>query len=98
MFQDPNGVYTYCSDYNSASIENTQESATQINREEEKQKWLTADGFVVSSSKTALESNRHPQKPDNARVMELSKVSIPQLFQPIETRKRDYSRNNACMA
>ena len=75
--QDPQGVYTYCSDYNTASIETSEWNTTsQINREEEKQKWLTEDGFKVSTSKTALESNRHPLKPDNARVFELSKVTV----------------------
>ena len=74
-FKDPEGVYTYCSDYNSASIETSEESAaSQINRDEEKQRWLTEKGFIVSSSKTALASNHHPLKPDNARVMELNKV------------------------
>ena len=73
--KDPQGVYTYCPEYNSASIETSEKrSSTWLNREEEKPKWLSEKGFTVSSSKTALESNRHSLKPDNARVMELGKV------------------------
>ena len=75
FLQDPQGVYTYCPEYNSACIETSEKSlSTWYNREEEKHKWLNEEGFTVSNSKTALESNRHSLKPDNARVMELSKV------------------------
>jgi hypothetical protein len=68
-------MYTYCPEYNSASIETSaKSSSTWLNREEEKDKWLSEEGFTVSSSKTALESNHHSLKPDSARVVELSKV------------------------
>ena len=69
-------MYTYCSDYNTASIDTSEgNTISQINRDEEKQKWLTEDGFKVSISKTALQSNRHPLKPDDARMSELGKVN-----------------------
>ena len=69
-------MYTYCSDYNTASIDASEgHTVSQINRDEEKQKWLTEDGFKVSISKTGLQSNRHPLKPDDARMSELGKVN-----------------------
>ena len=70
------------------------ESSSKLNREEEKEKWLLSEGFHVSTSKTALETNRHPLKPDSARIVELGKVRrnalADCLVDPVEWQHSDF--------
>lgn len=37
--------------------------------------WLSPDGFVFPGFKSSIESNLHPQMPDEARVEELQEVT-----------------------
>ena len=40
-----------------------------------KSMWLSPDGFVFPGFKSSIESNLHPQMPDEARLEELSEVT-----------------------
>lgn len=40
-----------------------------------KSMWLSPEGFVFPGFKSSIESNLHPQMPDEARLKELSEVT-----------------------
>jgi len=74
LAQDPGSRYTYCHDYNSATVDPV--NVTQNKKMaalEAKEKWKTSNGFVFPGMKTAKESNQHPQQLDEARLVELQK-------------------------
>lgn len=74
--QDPEKRFTYCSEFNSASVVPVDVEA--LEKQEQKDSvsaWQTADGFVYPGVDTAMKSNVHPKKPDPARIDELRDVS-----------------------
>lgn len=58
---------------NIKKIENAQ-------KEEEISKWTTKEGWIFPHIKTSIESNEHPQKPDPARLDEISQVNYFLIF------------------
>lgn len=74
MAKDPTARFTYCQDYNSATLVPVDVKALAREREEKsKARRKTRNGFVYPGMKTALESNAAPHKPDPARLDELEK-------------------------
>ncbi|XP_071961619.1 uncharacterized protein [Antedon mediterranea] len=71
LAKEPNHRFTYCSDYNSASVVPVDLNALQKEEtERSKAKYLSSNGFVYPGVKSSLLSNEHPRKPDEARVTE----------------------------
>ncbi|XP_040264723.1 uncharacterized protein KIAA1257 homolog [Bufo bufo] len=72
---EPNHRYTYSLDYQSATV-----SPVDVVQELKKQAaksradWMTSDGFLYPGFRSSIESNKHPKKPDDARILELTKV------------------------
>jgi hypothetical protein len=46
----------------------------------DKKKWKTSNGWVPRGSKSAVETNVHPRKPDDATIEKLKKVIFSQLI------------------
>jgi hypothetical protein len=51
----------------------------------DKKKWKTNNGWVPRGSKSAVETNVHPRKPDDATIEKLKKV----FFSPINLPSAD---------
>ncbi|XP_077982883.1 uncharacterized protein LOC144437742 [Glandiceps talaboti] len=73
--KDPQHLYTYCQDYNSATVVPINVEATKkATAAALKADWRTTDGFVYPGMRNALDSNIHPQKPHIARCDELTET------------------------
>ena len=46
----------------------------------DKKKWTTSKGWVPRGSKSAVETNAHPRKPDEATIDKLKKVRFFKIF------------------
>lgn len=77
LLKDPGSIFTYCPEYNSASVVTVDSDDKKKEEMKAKAKWLTPKGFVAPGSKSAQESNHHPLKPGTARRDELNKVCKP---------------------
>ncbi|CAI8036981.1 Uncharacterized protein FLJ43738 [Geodia barretti] len=98
-------LYTYCQDYHSMTFEpfdppNTQHTQRDIDR----RKWRTREGFVYPGVSTARRSNTHPETPHPARAHDLNqpfkdgvlhantdKPTVERLHFPWEQRGDDFS-------
>ncbi|XP_075177362.1 uncharacterized protein CFAP92 isoform X1 [Anomaloglossus baeobatrachus] len=75
MAEEPNCRYSYCLDYQSATL-----SPVDVIEEMEKraaksrEEWMTPSGFIYPGFRSSIESNLHPKKPDDARSQELTKA------------------------
>ncbi|XP_070557636.1 uncharacterized protein [Ptychodera flava] len=75
LSKEPDRRFTYCQDYNSATVVPINVEA--VKKAEEaalKAAWRTEDGFVYPGVKDAMESNIHVKKPHPARVDELTET------------------------
>lgn len=74
LAKEPKQIFTYSQIYSSASLDPVarEEEVKALNRKS-KDAWLTPHGFIFSGSKSSLECNQHPMKPDEARLADLSK-------------------------
>ncbi|XP_032851697.2 uncharacterized protein KIAA1257 homolog isoform X2 [Tyto alba] len=73
MAKDPKNRFTYCHEHLSATFDPVDVAAAcKEFFAKSKSMWLSPDGFVFPGFKSSLESNRHPQMPDEARLEELS--------------------------
>ena len=73
--QEPDNRFTYCQDYNSATVVPVNVPA--LKKQEEQASvdaWQTKDGFIYPGMENALHDNRHLKQPDAARRDELRKV------------------------
>ncbi|XP_044157495.1 uncharacterized protein KIAA1257 homolog [Bufo gargarizans] len=72
---EPSHRYTYSLDYQSATV-----SPVDVVQELKKQAaksradWMTSNGFLYPGFRSSIESNKHPKNPDDARILELTKV------------------------
>ncbi|KFO80664.1 Uncharacterized protein FLJ43738, partial [Cuculus canorus] len=70
---EPKKRFTYCHEYLSATFEPVDVAAAHKEAfAKSKKMWLSPNGFVFPGFKSSMESNLHPQVPDEARVEELS--------------------------
>ncbi|XP_063796660.1 uncharacterized protein CFAP92 isoform X2 [Pseudophryne corroboree] len=75
MAEKPNHRYTYSQDYQSATV-------SPVNIEQElkdravksREEWMAPNGFLYPGFKSSIDANKHPQKPDDSRILELTKV------------------------
>ncbi|XP_009577179.1 PREDICTED: uncharacterized protein FLJ43738 [Fulmarus glacialis] len=73
MAKEPKNRFTYCPEYLSATFDPVDVvAACKESFAKSKSMWLSPDGFVFSGFKSSIESNLHPQMPDEARLEELS--------------------------
>ncbi|KAF1656362.1 hypothetical protein FQA23_0012809, partial [Aptenodytes patagonicus] len=69
----PKNRFTYCHEYLSATFDPVDVvAACKESFAKSKSTWLSPDGFVFPGFKSSIESNLHPQMPDEARLEELS--------------------------
>ncbi|XP_034962164.2 uncharacterized protein CFAP92 isoform X3 [Zootoca vivipara] len=72
MAEYPGNRFTYNHEYLSAIFDPVDEdSVLKESMHQSEMMWLSPGGFVYPGYKSSLESNRHPRRPDEARVMEL---------------------------
>ena len=75
--QEPDRRFTYCKDYNSASVVPVNEEAVKKAEEERSRgQWQTEGGFTYPGMPSSMESNVHSRKPDPARRDELKEVRL----------------------
>ncbi|XP_013043122.3 uncharacterized protein CFAP92 isoform X1 [Anser cygnoides] len=73
MAKEPKNRFTYCSEYLSATFDPVDVVAVcKESFAKSRSMWLSPDGFVFPGFKSSIESNLHPQMPDEARLEELS--------------------------
>ncbi|KAG8556830.1 hypothetical protein GDO81_018220 [Engystomops pustulosus] len=75
MAMEPNHRYSYSLDYMSATVspvDTVQEMKKQVAKSRDE--WMTPSGFLYPGFRSSIESNMHPKKPDDARILELTKV------------------------
>ncbi|XP_069823209.1 uncharacterized protein CFAP92 [Dendropsophus ebraccatus] len=75
MTAEPNPRYTYSLDYQLATVspvDAEQELKNQAVKSREE--WVTPNGFLYPGFKSSIESNKHPKRPDDARILELTKA------------------------
>uniref|UniRef100_A0A8C8A8F4 Cilia and flagella associated protein 92 (putative) n=1 Tax=Otus sunia TaxID=257818 RepID=A0A8C8A8F4_9STRI len=73
MAKEPKNRFTYCHEYLSATFDPVDVAAAcKEFFAKSKSMWLSPDGFVFPGVKSSIESNQHPQMPDEARLEELS--------------------------
>ncbi|XP_052534435.1 uncharacterized protein CFAP92 isoform X5 [Tympanuchus pallidicinctus] len=72
MAKEPKTRFTYCHEYLSAMFDPVDVvTACKESFAKSRSMWLSPDGFVFPGFKSSIESNLHPQMPDEARVEEL---------------------------
>ncbi|XP_010210142.1 PREDICTED: uncharacterized protein LOC104565170 [Tinamus guttatus] len=72
MAKKPKKRFTYCHEYLSAMFDPVDlVAAYKEFLAKYKSMWLSGDGFVFPGYKSSIESNLHPQMPDEARLKEL---------------------------
>ncbi|XP_054072231.1 uncharacterized protein CFAP92 isoform X1 [Rissa tridactyla] len=72
MAKEPKKRFTYCQEYLSATFDPVDAvAACEEFFAKSKSLWLSPDGFVFPGFKSSIESNLHPQMPDEARLEEL---------------------------
>ncbi|XP_032996722.1 uncharacterized protein KIAA1257 homolog isoform X2 [Lacerta agilis] len=72
MEEYPGNRFAYNHEYLSAIFDPVDEdSVLKESMHQSEMMWLSPGGFVYPGYKSSIESNRHPRKPDEARVMEL---------------------------
>ncbi|KAM6387481.1 uncharacterized protein CFAP92 [Pluvialis apricaria] len=72
MAKEPKNRFTYCHEYLSATFDAVDVvAACKEFCAKSKSMWLSPDGFVFPGFKSSIESNLHPQMPDEARLEEL---------------------------
>ncbi|XP_056380188.1 uncharacterized protein CFAP92 isoform X2 [Hyla sarda] len=75
MAAEPNRRYTYSLDYQSATV-----SPVDVEQEpkdlaaKSTEEWMTPSSFLYPGFRSSIESNKHPKKPDDARILELTKA------------------------
>ena len=75
--KDPDSRYTYSQRFNSATVLPIDPATVQKDELIKSRKsWQTSQGFVFPGKKTSIESNKHAQEPDFARLDELRKVDL----------------------
>ncbi|XP_068107934.1 uncharacterized protein CFAP92 [Hyperolius riggenbachi] len=75
MAEEPSRRFTYSLDFLSAGV-------SPVDAEEERKKdllrsreaWMTPNGFICPGFKSSVDCNRHPKRPDESRILELTKV------------------------
>ncbi|CAM9364502.1 unnamed protein product [Bubo scandiacus] len=73
MAKEPKNRFSYCHEYLSATFDPVDVAAACKELfAKSKSMWLSPDGFVFPGFKSSIESNLHPQMPDEARLEELS--------------------------
>ncbi|XP_050760826.1 uncharacterized protein CFAP92 [Gymnogyps californianus] len=73
MAKEPKNRFTYCHEYLSATFDPVDVvAACKEFFAKSKSMWLSPDGFVFPGFKSSIESNLHPQMPDEARLEDLS--------------------------
>ncbi|XP_052632733.1 uncharacterized protein CFAP92 isoform X5 [Harpia harpyja] len=73
MAKEPKNRFTYSHEYLSATFDPVDVvAACKEYSAKSKSMWLSPDGFVFPGFKSSIESNLHPQMPDEARLEELS--------------------------
>ncbi|XP_040974549.1 uncharacterized protein KIAA1257 homolog isoform X6 [Aquila chrysaetos chrysaetos] len=73
MAKEPKNGFTYSYEYLSATFDPVDVvAACKEFSAKSKSMWLSPDGFVFPGFKSSIESNLHPQMPDEARLEELS--------------------------
>uniref|UniRef100_A0A8B9Q7S2 Cilia and flagella associated protein 92 (putative) n=1 Tax=Apteryx owenii TaxID=8824 RepID=A0A8B9Q7S2_APTOW len=73
MAKKPKKRFAYCHEYLSAMFDPVDlVAAYKEFLAKSKSMWLSPDGFVFPGYKSSIESNLHPQMPDEARLKELS--------------------------
>ncbi|XP_010582772.1 PREDICTED: uncharacterized protein FLJ43738 [Haliaeetus leucocephalus] len=73
MAKEPKNRFTYSHEYLSAMFDPVDVvAACKEFSAKSKSMWLSPDGFVFPGFKSSIESNLHPQMPDEARLEELS--------------------------
>ncbi|XP_025922184.1 uncharacterized protein KIAA1257 homolog [Apteryx rowi] len=73
MAKKPKKRFAYCHEYLSAMFDPVDlVAAYKEFLAKSKSMWLSLDGFVFPGYKSSIESNLHPQMPDEARLKELS--------------------------
>lgn len=76
LLQDPERRYAYGHEYMSSMYDPVdEESVRKEALEQSKEKWMTPKGFVYPGFKSSIESNIHPYKPDETRMIELREVT-----------------------
>ncbi|PIO39077.1 hypothetical protein AB205_0127590, partial [Aquarana catesbeiana] len=75
MAEDPNHRYTYSADFQSATVSpgNIQEELKN-NSAKSREEWMTPIGFVYPGFKNSIDCNRHPKRPHDSRILELTKA------------------------
>ncbi|XP_075689941.1 uncharacterized protein CFAP92 [Rhinoderma darwinii] len=75
MAVEPKHRYTYSLNYQSATLSPVDVVEELINRAAKStEEWMTPSGFLYPGFRSSIENNKHPKKPDDARILELTKV------------------------
>ncbi|XP_077134713.1 uncharacterized protein CFAP92 [Ranitomeya variabilis] len=75
MAEEPNQRYSYCLDYQSATVSPVCAIEELKKRgAKSREEWMTPGGFLYPGFISSIESNQHSKKPDDARILELSKA------------------------
>ncbi|XP_001191000.4 uncharacterized protein LOC755639 [Strongylocentrotus purpuratus] len=81
LAQEPDRRFTYCKDFNSASVVPVNvEAVKKAEEQRSKGAYQTDDGFVYPGIPISMESNVHPMKPDPARRDELKESWIENIL------------------
>ncbi|XP_022081512.1 uncharacterized protein LOC110974284 [Acanthaster planci] len=73
LAKEPNHRFTYCPEYNSATVVPVNIEAIQKQEQQDSvDAWQTKDGFIYPGMQAALEDNAHPKQPDMARRDQLT--------------------------
>ncbi|XP_075039238.1 uncharacterized protein CFAP92 [Mixophyes fleayi] len=75
MAEKPNHRYTYSQDFQSATVSPVNiKQELQNNAAKSREEWMTPSGFLFPGFKSNIDANKHPKKPDDSRILELTKV------------------------
>ncbi|KAM9324461.1 uncharacterized protein CFAP92 [Gastrophryne carolinensis] len=75
MAKEPDCRFTYSSDYQSTTVcpvdikEELKSSGARY-----KEEWMTSNGFMYPGFKSSIDCNKHPKKPDDSRIIDLTKA------------------------
>ncbi|KAM3914824.1 uncharacterized protein CFAP92 [Leptodactylus fuscus] len=98
MAEVPRHRYTYCLDYQSATVSPVDVVQEQKNQAaKSREEWMTPSGFLNLGFRSSIECNKHPKKPDDARILELSKAWRENILHA-NTLQPTLSRDHWCWA
>ncbi|CAI9553300.1 unnamed protein product, partial [Staurois parvus] len=75
MEEESNHRFTYSADFQSATVSPVDIQEELKNKSaKSREEWMTSNGFIYPGYKSSIDCNRHPKRPDDSRILELTKA------------------------